>query len=91
MSTGEAGSNWTTMSQMRKGLLAMKNGDFAFRLPEDGGGPDREMAIAFNGIAALNQELADRLQNVDDPHPQPGVRRSLKRILGEVVQCAQEA
>jgi DNA-binding NarL/FixJ family response regulator len=47
-----------------KGLVAVKNGDFSTRLPEDWTGVNGKIADAFNEIVSLEEELSGELKSI---------------------------
>ncbi|MGH9759519.1 MAG: hypothetical protein ACREAC_01620, partial [Blastocatellia bacterium] len=62
MPNQQAASASYDSNQLLQALLALKDGDFSARLPEPRSGPEREIAKAFNSVAALNRKLASELE-----------------------------
>jgi len=60
----EASTNSFDPGPLLHALTALQKGDFAARLPENATGIGREIAKAFNGVVALNKNLANELQRV---------------------------
>ena len=47
-----------------KTLIAVKNGDFSVRLPDEWTGIDGKVADTFNAVMMLNQRMAQELERV---------------------------
>jgi HAMP domain-containing protein len=72
-------------TQLLAGLLALKQGDFSFRLPPDLVGLDGKIADTFNEVIAMNERLArelDRISRVGGTEGRLAERASLGEVDG---------
>ena len=51
-------------SQLLNGLLALRAGDFSYRLPSDLTGVEGKLADTFNDVVAMNQRMAEELARI---------------------------
>ncbi|MGE5359630.1 MAG: HAMP domain-containing protein, partial [Bacteroidales bacterium] len=68
----------TTASQLLDGLIALKKGNFSFRLPHNLVGLEGKVADTFNEVIETNERLAAELER-------------LNRVVGKEGQLAQRA
>ena len=80
--------------QLITALRKLRRGDFTVRLPEDGRDDDSEIAVLFNEVVGLNQQITERIrapvegrrQGRQDRPARQGARRH--RRLGNA-SCAR--
>ena len=51
-------------SQLLNGLIALRAGDFSYRLPSDLTGVDGKIADTFNEVVEMNQRMAGELERI---------------------------
>ena len=73
-------------SQLLNGLVALREGDFSFRLPGDLTGLDGKLADTFNDVIATNQRMAQELARISRVVGRDG-RLGQRAALGEVRGC----
>jgi HAMP domain-containing protein len=70
-------------SQLLHGLVALRDGDFSFRLPRDLSGLDGKLADTFNDVIARNERLARELERISRVVGKDG-RLDERAALGDV-------
>jgi HAMP domain-containing protein len=70
-------------SQLLDGLLALRAGDFSYRLPQNLVGLDGKIADTFNDVIAMNQRMAQELERISHAVGRQG-RLSQRATLGDV-------
>src|SRR4029453_14005115 len=69
--------------QLLNGLLALRAGDFSYRLPTDLTGVDGKLADTFNDVVAMNQRMAEELARISRVVGKEG-RLSQRAGVGDV-------
>ena len=69
--------------QILNGLLALRAGDFSYRLPTDLTGVDGKLADTFNDVVAMNQRMAEELARISRVVGKEG-RLSQRAGVGDV-------
>ena len=70
-------------SQLLDGLVALRAGDFSYRLPQDLVGLDGKIADTFNDVIVMNQRMAQELERISHAVGRQG-RLSQRASLGDV-------
>ncbi len=70
-------------TDLLNGLMALRRGDFSYRMPPDLTGVDGKIADTFNEVIAMNQRMADELDRLSQVVGKQG-RISQRASLGDV-------
>ncbi len=71
------------VSQLLNGQIAVRAGDFSYRLPHDLTGVDGKLADTFNDVVAMNQRMAEELARISRVVGKDG-RLSQRAVVGDV-------
>ena len=71
------------VGQLLNGLIALRAGDFSYRLPHDLTGVDGKLADTFNDVVAMNQRMAEELARISRVVGKEG-RLSQRAVVGDV-------
>src|SRR6476660_10242133 len=70
-------------SQLLSGLIALREGDFSYRLPADLTGVEGKLADTFNDVIAMNRRMAEELARISRVVGKEG-RLSARASVGDV-------